>query len=228
MARGILLACLVFASAACAAAAQSPGPSDAAKAMAGTWEFANADRDKICSIVFRTDTGPGGMKLEFDRGCIGRFPFIREIAAWTIADNDFLRFVDTRGRPVLEFSEVESGVYEAPRPGEGILFVQKPMAAPAAARTAGDVAGEWNVMRGGKPLCALTLSNTASGEDFAIRVNPPCDALVTRFGPATWQMDRGELLLKSARGQTWRFEEGEESSWRRVPDTANPVLLVRK
>jgi hypothetical protein len=72
------------------------------------------------------------------------------------------------------------------------------------------------------------LSQTPAGEDFAVQIKPPCDQFITRFGPATWQMDRGEIVLKSARGQTWRFEEGDGTTWKRFPQAADPVLLVRK
>jgi len=41
-------------------------------------------------------------------------------------------------------------------------------------------------------------------------------------------MDQGELLLLSARGQSWRFEENDANTWQRVPETADPVLLVRQ
>lgn len=204
-------------------------PSEAAKNLAGTWEFTNADRDKTCTITLRTDPAPGGMRAQFDAGCAAKFPFIAEIAAWTMAENDFLRLVDASGSPVLEFSEVESGVYEAPRPGEGILFIQNPGAAGPPQRTAADVTGEWTVMRAGKPICVLTLSDTAAGDDFAIRVRQPCDALVTRFAPATWQVERGELVLKPAKaGRPWRFEEQDATTWQRVPASADSVTLVRK
>ena len=84
-------------------------------------------------------------------------------------------------------------------------------------------------MRGaGKPICTLTLSNTPAGEEFAVRVQPRCDALVTRFAPITWQMDRGELVLKSAAGRSWRFELRDDEKWQRVTATANPMLMVRK
>ncbi len=210
-------------------AALAQAPNEAAKALVGTWEFSNADRDKLCTITFRADANAAGMRLEFDRGCAALFPFIREVAGWTFAEGDFLRLVDASGKPVLEFSEVESGVYEAPRPGEGILFIQNAGAAGPAPRTAEQVTGEWAIIRGaGTTICTLTLSNTAAGPDFAIQVKPPCDAFVTRFGPVTWRIDRGEMVLKSARGQTWRFEESDATTWRRIPQTADPVLLVRR
>src|SRR6476661_469415 len=113
------------------AMAQAPAPAlnDAAKAQVGTWEFSNADRDKRCTITFRADTGPAGMKVEFDRACAGQFPFVRDVAAWSLKEGDFLRLLDSKGKPVLDFSEVESGIFEAPKPGEGILFIQSASAA---------------------------------------------------------------------------------------------------
>jgi hypothetical protein len=224
MQRGALLGLVLLAASTGEVAAQS----EAAKALAGTWEFSNADRDRICTLTFRTERGPGGMRVEFDRNCANLYPFVRDIVAWSLGDNDFLRLLDAQGKPVLDFSEVESGVYEAPRPGEGILFIQNPGAAGPAPRTAEQVAGDWNVTRGaGTPICGLTLSNTPAGPDLALRVRPPCDPLVTRFAPTAWQIDRGEIVLKNARGQAWRFEESDETTWRRIPETADPVLLRR-
>ena len=79
----------------------------------------------------------------------------------------------------------------------------------------------------GKPICVLTLADKPVGDDLALALKPGCNAFVTRFAPTVWQMDRGELLLKNARGQTWRFSEGEGSTWTRVPEASVPVLLVR-
>jgi protease inhibitor Inh len=212
-----------------AAAQQDPG--DAVKAMVGgSWEFSNADRDKRCTITFRTDRGGPGMKLEFDKDCASLFPFIKEIAAWSIAENDFLRLLDAKGKPVLEFSEVESGMYEAPRPGEGILFIQSTAAAGPAPRQPAEMAGTWDIIRGGdKPICTLNLANTAAGQELALTVRPGCDAFVTRFAPLSWQMDRTELVLRGARGATWRFSEGDTSTtWQRVPEGPEPLLLMKR
>ena len=206
----------------------APALSDAAKALIGSWEFANADRDKRCTITFRTDVSPAGLKVEFDRPCVGLYPFVRDIAAWSLNEGDFLRLLDAKGKSVLEFTEVESGIYEAPKPGEGILFIQNASAAGPEPRTAAQMAGEWVIQRNGRQICALTLSNTAVGEEFAVRVKQPCDQLVTRFAPATWSMERGELVMKPARGQPWRFEEGDEQAWRRVPSTADSMQLIKK
>ena len=130
---------------------------------------------------------------------------------------------------MLEFSEVESGIFEAPKPGEGILFIQNPTDLGPAPKTAEQITGDWTIIRRtGQRVCALTLSNTAAGEEFVVRLQPPCDQVVTAFGPATWQMDRGEIVLRAANGQSWRFEEGEDSKWQRIPQTANPLLMVRK
>jgi hypothetical protein len=230
--RRIGLAAIIAAALATAAHAQAPTPAplgDAAKAMTtGTWEFSNADRDKRCTVTFRSDAAAVGMRLEFDKECAALFPFITEIVGWTLADNDFLRLVDAQGKSLLEFSEVESHLYEAPRPGEGILFLQASTAVGPPPKQAEQMVGDWGVVRGsGKPICTLTLTNKPKGDDFALTLKPGCNVFVTGFAPTAWQMDRGELLLKNVRGQTWRFSEGDASSWTRVPESAVPVRLVR-
>lgn len=201
----------------------------APRTMVGSWEFSNADREKICTITFRNDAGKAGKRLEFDAACATNFAFIRDVAGWQMSDNDFLRLLDAQGNSVLEFSEVESGIFEAPKPGEGILFIQNPTDLGPAPKTAAQITGEWSVIRRtGKAICSLTLSNAAAGEEFVVRVLPGCDPVVARFVPATWQMDRGEIVLRSASGQFWRFEETDGGRWQRVPATANPLLMVRK
>jgi hypothetical protein len=155
---------------------------------------------------------------------------VKDVAAWQHNDGDFLKLLDAQGNPVLEFSEVESGIFEAPKPGEGILFIQNPTDLGPAPKTAEQMTGEWTIVRRtGQRICGLTLSDTAAGEEFVVRLQHPCDQVVTRFAPVTWQMDRGEIVLRAANGQSWRFEEAEDGSkWQRVPQTNNPLLMVRK
>jgi len=96
---GFAIASLVVAG----ARAQAP-VSDQAKAMAGgSWEFSNADRDKRCMIAFRTAPAAAGMKLDFDKACAEAFPFIKDIAGWSIAENDFLRLLDARGKRTIQW-----------------------------------------------------------------------------------------------------------------------------
>jgi hypothetical protein len=206
-----------------------PAVNEAAQAMVGNWEFSNADRDKRCAITFRAEPASHGMKLVFDPGCAALFPFIQEIVGWSIAPNDFLRLIDTKGRPVLEFSELEVGLFEAPRPGEGILFIQNAAAAGPAPRTTEQMIGDWSLVHGDdKPICTVTLLANPAGQDFALRVKPGCDPYIVRFAPRAWAMDRSELLLKGARDGVWRFSEGESpASWQRVPEGPEPLLLVR-
>ena len=35
-------------------------------------------------------------------------------------------------------------------------------------------------------------------------------------------------VLRSAGGQAWRFEEIENDTWRRLPETADQITLVRE
>jgi hypothetical protein len=210
-------------------AMQEPSAPPAPKTMVGTWELSNADREKICTITLRNDPAKIGKRVEFDAGCAGNFGFVRDIVSWQMSNNDFLRLLDAQGNSVLEFSEVESGIFEAPKPGEGILFIQNPTDLGPAPKTVAQVTGEWSVTRRtGKAICGLTLSNTPVGEEFAVQAQPGCDPVVTRFAPSTWTMDRGEIVLHSASGQFWRFEEGDGGRWPRVPATGVPLFMTRK
>ena len=211
-----------------ALAQDSPVLSDAANAMIGAWEFSNADRDKICRFTFRADAVADGSKLDVDKNCANLFALTKDITAWAIDAYGSLRLLDGRGRTVIELTEAETGIFDGFQPGEGRYVLQSAAAAPV--RLAEDMVGDWAIARGtGKPICALTLANDAAGaEALALKLKPGCDPLVTRFGPTAWRFDQGELVLLSGRGQVWRFEENDANTWLRVPESPDPVLLVRQ
>lgn len=223
---GLILAVLL----AVVAGALAQTPSEAVKAMLGAWEISNADRDRTCAVTLKADAVKGAYKLDLEKGCADALPFTREAQAWTIV-NDTVRIIDARGRTILQFTEVEGGLYEGERPAEGLYFLQSLDAAGPAFQTAAAMAGEWNVLREtDKPICSLTLSETAApvaDEGYALKLRTPCDAVITRFNPASWRMDRGELVISSARGEAWRFAQ-DEAGWRRVPQNVEPLMLVKK
>ncbi len=210
------------------ALAQAPAIGDSAKALIGTWEFSNADRDKTCSATFKSDPTKVGFKVEFDKACADRFPIVNDIAGWVFPDNDLLRLLDAQGNVLIEFSEVEDGIYEAPTPGLGVLFLQNAAAGPPP-KPLEQMAGDWAIKRGsGAPLCAFTLSVTPVKDGFALTVKPGCDAAIARLNFAQWRLDRDELMLVPARGNPWRFEEIDGTAWRRVPEGANQFTLVKQ
>jgi Protease inhibitor Inh len=210
---------------------QQPATTDPVKSMLGAWEFSDAARDRRCNVVLKDEHAKVGMKIDFDAACLGIFPFLKDVAGWKVAPNDFVLFVDDAEKTILDFSEVETGLFETLREGEGVLFLQTAAEVGPPPKTAKDMIGEWAMVRGEKPICALTLSDKALGpEALALTIKPGCDVLVTRFGPVAWQMDRGELVLHSARGETWRFEEAEPKdgkTWQRVERT-DGVTMVRQ
>ena len=187
-----------------AGAAQAQAPlGDSAKAVIGSWEFSNADRDKICTATFKSDPTRVGFKVEFDANCATLFPLVADVAGWSFPEGDLLRLLDAQGKALVEFSEVEDGIYEAPTPGVGVLFLQSAASAGPAPKPAEQLAGEWAIKRGpDKLLCSLTLANTPLRDDLALTVKPGCDATIVRVGFTQWRMDRGELVLVSTRGRT--------------------------
>jgi Protease inhibitor Inh len=209
----------------------SPAAGEAFKSVLGKWEISNADHDRTCIVTFRPDPAGSAFKIELEKACATQVPEVKDTVAWTIAGLDLVRLMDGKGKPVMEFTEAESGTYEAQRPGEGVFFMQSAAVAASPVGLAADqMAGDWNLVRGsGKSVCTITLTNTTAGQDnFTLRLKPGCDAFVTRFGPATWYMDRGELVLKSAKGQFWRFEETDPVNWTRVPEGREAISLVRQ
>jgi hypothetical protein len=211
-----------------ALAQETPTLSDAASAMIGAWEFSNADRDKICRFTFRADAAAGGYKLDIDKNCSNVFPATRDIVAWVLDNYGALRLLDASGNAAIELTEAETGIYDGFEPGQGRYVLQSAAAAPI--RSAEDMVGDWAIARGtGKPICMLTLANNpVTADALSLKVKPGCDAVITRFAPSAWRMDQGELILLSARGQTWRFEENDANTWQRVPESPDPVLLVRQ
>jgi hypothetical protein len=211
--------------------AQTPATlGDSAKAVIGTWEFSSADRDRICTATLKSDPAPGGFKIEFDNNCGNLFPLVNDVVAWKFPENDLLRLLDAQGKSLVEFSEVEDGIYEAPTPGVGVLFLQNAVAAAGPAeKPPEELAGNWLLTRGsGAPLCVFTLATTVQGEGMALTVKPGCAASIAQLNFTQWHLDKGELVLVPARGTPWHFGEIEGSGWRRIPEGANPLMLVRQ
>jgi hypothetical protein len=211
------------------ARAQAPAASDAAKAMVGGWEISNAARDKTCPLTFTLDAAGSGFKVELDGGCGAAFPSLKDIGIWGIGPKDSVRLFDSKGVLVLDFTEVESQMYEAERRGEGLFFMRTLAAIKAATVSPEQVFGEWTLLQEfEKPLCKLTLSSAAAGsEGYRITVKPGCTAAVAGLGLSTWRLEQDELLL-IGRGGTWRFSESDTKTWERIPPSTDPMLLMRQ
>ena len=195
--------------------------------MLGAWEFSNADRDKVCHFTFRTDAANGGYRLDIDRGCPNLFPSTRDIVAWNSTITAGFGCSMAAATPWSSSPKSRSGMFDGFTPEEGRYVLQTAAALPT--RTADDIAGNWAVTRGGRPICQLTLaSGPPVSNGLPLQVKPGCDASVTRFGPVAWKIDQGELVLLSPRGLSWQFEESDANSWAKVPETADPILLVRQ
>jgi hypothetical protein len=207
--------------------AQAP-LNDSAQRVLGTWEFSNAERDKICSATFASAPTAEGYKVTFDASCMNLFPLVANIVGWKYPDNDLLYLLNAQGQALVEFSEVEDGIFEAPTPGLGVLFLQKPGTANAPQRTPDQVAGNWTLKRGNGPLCAFALTTTPAGDGYALSVQPGCAVSVAKLGFMRWWLDEGELVLSPATGEPWRFEEIDTNRWARLPERVNEITLVRQ
>jgi hypothetical protein len=158
-------------------------------------------------------------------------PFTKDITAWNIKGLDIVRLQDATGQPVIDFTEVESGIFEGLRQNEGIYILQNLAAARSLAKSMDQMIGDWAMVRSnGRPICGLTLTNTEAGtaDNFQVFLKPRCDPAVEAFKPTMWRLERGELLLMSATGDVWHFQADDNAQWRLVPDSADPLIMLRQ
>ncbi len=222
---GIALATLL----ALAPPARSQDASSLKKDMIGQWELSTTERSKTCVVTMKGDASPQGFKLELERTCPAALPFTKDIAAWSIKGLDIVRLQDAAGQPVIDFTEVESGIFEGLRTGEGVYILQNLAAARSLAKSMDQMIGDWSMVRGnGQTVCGLTLTNTeASPDNFQVFLKPKCDPAITAFAPTQWRLDHGQMILMSKGGQTWQFEADDNAQWRRVPDSADGLVMLR-
>ena len=222
---------------AAALAVSAAGAQDAAnlkKDMIGQWELATTERSKTCVLTLKGDaTARGtaqGMKLELEPGCAAALPFTKEITAWNVRGLDIVRLQDAAGESVIDFTEVEAGIFEGLKSGEGVYILQNLAAARSLAKSMDQMIGDWAMVRGnGASICGLTLTNNDAGHDnFQVFLKPKCDATVAAFAPTQWRLEHGQMLLTSDAGETWRFEADDNAQWRLVPDSANPLVMLRQ
>jgi hypothetical protein len=203
--------------------------SETAQRMVGGWEISNVDRDRRCSLTFSTNRAPIGFRIVLDAECATAFPSLGDVVGWQFGEKDVLRLLNAKGAAVMQFTEVESGLFESERGAEGLLFLQTQAALKVETRTVEQMVGEWMLLReAGKPLCRLTLTGKAGGPDrYQLVIRPGCDIAIATFGLRTWQLDRDQLVL-AGRDGVWRFSESEATVWERVPLSVDPLLLVRQ
>jgi hypothetical protein len=201
------------------------------KDMIGQWELSTTERSKTCVVTLKPDASPQGFKLELEPACAAALPFTRDIKGWSVKGLDIVRLQDGAGQAVIDFTEVESGIFEGLRTGEGIYILQNLAAARSLAKSMDQMIGDWSVVRGnGRPICGLTLTNTetTTADNFQVFLKPRCDPVVAGFAPTMWRLERGELLLFSDKGEAWHFEADDNAQWRRVPDSVDPLILMRQ
>ncbi|MGC1558880.1 MAG: protease inhibitor Inh/omp19 family protein, partial [Bradyrhizobium sp.] len=85
------------------------------KEMIGQWELSTTERSKTCVVTLKADSSPQGLKLELEPGCSKALPFTQDISAWNVKGLDIVRLQDAAGQPVIDFTEVESGIFEGVR-----------------------------------------------------------------------------------------------------------------
>jgi len=200
------------------------------KDMIGQWELATTERSKTCVVTLKGDAAPQGFKLDLEPSCASSLPFAKDIVAWSIKGLDIVRLQDASGQAVIDFTEVESGIFEGLRQNEGVYILQNLVAARSLTKSMDQMIGDWSMVRSnGQAICGLTLTNTDAGRDnFQVFLKPKCDPAVAAFAPTRWRLDHGQMLLMSNKGETWQFEADDNAQWRLVPDSTDSLIMMRQ
>ena len=69
----------------------------------------------------------------------------------------------------------------------------------------------------------MTKASDGSGHYSQTR----CDQAIARLNFAQWRIDRDQIMLVPLRGNPWRFEEVDNTTWR-VPESVDQITLVRQ
>jgi hypothetical protein len=229
-----LLLCMLSMAVALAAAAQTPATKPVppeVRTLAAQYELTNADATRKCPMTLEARPAGSGFLLSLDRNaCASLFGFLGEVAAWNPGVAGAILLVAPDGRTVTEFTEGVGGVYEAIRENDAVYFLANlQFVDPAARVQIADLYGEWKLSRpDGVTICRIALTEEVAGNElFTARVLPNCDAAIVQFGPTLWQLERGDIVLRSASGESLRFERQESGGWAKVPEKPRPLLLSR-
>jgi hypothetical protein len=202
-----------------------------AKQLAANYQLQSALGDRKCPVTLDTKAVAAGYALVFDRAeCTPLFRFLSDSVAWLPGIAGSIRFVNAAKRTVSEFTEGVGGQYEALLEGDGVYFLTNlQFVQPNDVPTFSDAAGEWNISRpNGPAICSLTLTDQAAGDDmFKIVVKAGCNPALARFGPVKWYLDRGDIVLLSAKNERLRFGRQPEGNWTKIPEQPQPLSLSR-
>jgi hypothetical protein len=230
--RALYLAAALFAACALPAQAQAPKIDPAeARLLAAGYELTNADGTLKCPVTLDQKPAGTALALVFDRrACNQLFGFLNEVTGWAPGVAGAILFVGQGGRTIAEFTEGVGGVYEAIREGDAVYFLANlQFVDPSERVQIADLYGEWQISRpGGPAICRITLTDEVVGNElFTARLQPGCDPAIERLAPNAWQLERGDVVLRSKTGEALRFGRQEGGVWARVPDKPQPLLLSR-
>ncbi|OYZ95197.1 MAG: hypothetical protein B7Y01_00540, partial [Xanthobacter sp. 17-67-6] len=165
-------------------------------------------------------------------GACAGIGFMQQVVAWTPDSSGAIRLLNAQGRLVVEFGQATAGNYEALREGDGVYFLASPAAsADATAVRVEEMLGDWDLARvAGTPIChVVLLEEAAANGGRKLQLGTPCDSAITQFGPVSWSIEGGNVLMASGSGGTpLRFARQEDGGWAKVPERGRPLLLLRQ
>ena len=140
-----------------------------------------------------------------------------------------MRLLDSKGAVILDFTEVESHMYEAERKGEGLFFMRTQAAIKAATVTPEQLFGEWTLLQEIREaaLQAHALQRLGRRGSYRITVKPGCDAAIAGLGLATWRLESTSCCSSAAAGPG-ASRKATPAPGNAFPPSADPMVLMRQ
>lgn len=201
-----------------------------AERLAGALRLTSADGERRCDITLTTQPSGPGLAVELDRAACAAIAFSAQVAAWLPETMDAIRLLGSDGRILAEFTAGTGGSFEALREGDGVYFLGPPAALESADATPEEMLGEWVLIReAGAPACRWTFTDLPAPQGgYVIDLGADCDAPLTRFAPASWEITGGNVLVHSSTGGgSIRFARRDDGNWARIPERDRPLLMSR-
>lgn len=213
-----------------AAPKAEPAANEAVARLAGAYRLASADGERKCELALKSDKVAGGYALTFDKAACASIPLTAQAVAWTPDPAGAMLFLNAKAMVVAEFTAGAGGSFEALIEGDGVYFLSPPTAEETIEVSHEELVGEWDIARvAGAPVCRWTLTDRPTPKGgFQVLVAPGCEAALAAFQPAAWDIEGGNVVVRSGSGAApLRFARQEDGGWSRTPERGRPLLLVR-
>ncbi len=120
---------------------------------------------RVCTATFKSDPTPLGFKVEFDANCGNFFPLVLRWSPGDFQKATICSCLMPTAKRWSNSARLKAASMKRRRAGVGVLFLQQASAG-TGPKPPEQVAGTWDVARGGNAVCTFALTNRVLRDGF--------------------------------------------------------------